>query len=294
MKSRSLPLFLAAVLAFSISDRSFAQDDLRIWKEFIGILKAGKMSVERIRPLPELGDSFKPILLGFLDTVRTQASESDWDVQPEVIRVDDRIQFIVPWSARDQKTSYCFFFVTDGAHWYFQHLENIFIRLDKIAALPTSTFPDVSEEMKAWAREEIYWSFVILNVYLPVAKDRGKASALDMLKDGGGYFVGARAWVPFVSPRKAFVLYLCWEQAHLRGNGVTLVELNDNEAVIQLKTHFFTLYFTAAHLKPVISLADYTSIFETIWKDRALNAGWDLSIEYGQDHQVTFRLTRKR
>jgi hypothetical protein len=292
MHNRSVVCFLAILLCLSFSDRARCQQDLRVWREFVDILKSGKMTADRIRPLAQLGDSYKPTLLGFLDSVRAQASSADWDAQPEVIRIEDRLQFIVPWSARNQKITYCFSFVTDSTHWYFQHLEAIFIRLDKIGDLPTSSFPDVSEEMKAWAREEIYWSFVILNVYLPLVKERGKEVALNTLKDGAGYFVGARTWVPFCAPNKAFVLYLCWEQAHLRGNQFTLLKLEDDHATVQMNTHYFALFFTAAHLRPVISLADFTSIFETIWRDRASKAGWHLDIEYAADHQVTFHLTR--
>jgi len=284
--------FVAVFLALACYNGAYGQDDLRIWRDFIGTLKTGRMTVERIRPLTQLGDTYRPVLLGFLDSVRTQASPADWDAQPEIIRIEDRIQYIVPWTSKNQKVTYCFSLLSEGTQWYFQHLEAIFIRLDTVSNLPTSSFPDVSEEMKIWAREEIYWSFVILNFYLPVAKERGKVAALNMLRDGAGYFVGARTWVPFVHPYKAFVLYLCWEQANLRGNQVTLLKLQDNQAIVRLNTHFFALYFAAAHLKPVISLDDYRQIFETIWQDRASNAGWHLSIEYSADHQATFHLTR--
>lgn len=284
--------FAIIVLALSCYDGAKGQENLRIWREFVGLLKSGTMTVERIRPLAQLGDRYTPILLGFLDSVRAQASQSDWDAQPEIIRVEDRIQYIVPWTAYKQKVTYCFSLISDSTQWYFQHLEAIFIRLDTVSQLPASRFPDVPEEMKTWAREEIFWSFVVLNLYLPVAKDRGKEAALNMLRDGAGYFVGARTWVPFVAPQRAFVLYLCWEQANLRGNQVTLLKLEDNEAILKLNTHFFALYFTAGHLQPAISLTDFTSIFETIWQDRAANAGWRLSIEYSADHQPTFHLRR--
>ncbi len=283
----------ALFIVFISPDQTFCQNDTIIWKEFVGLLKAGKISADRIRPLRQLGDSFKPVLMGYLDTIRIQASPSDWGAQPEIIRSGDRVQFLVPWSARDQKITYCLSFVGDTSQWYFQHLETIFVRLDKLGGLPVSAFPDVSEDQKAWAREEIYWSFVLLNVYLPLTADRGKEFALNILKDGGGYFVGARTWVPFTSPQKAFVLYLCWEQANLRGNHVTLERLEDHEAVVHLKTQFFTLYFTAAHLRPRISLDDYKKIFETIWQDRASNAGWHLDIQYSADYQVTFHFTRE-
>jgi hypothetical protein len=292
MNHRHPVSFVAVFLAFSCYNGAYAQEDLRIWRDFVGTLKAGKMTVDRIRPLTQLGDKYKPILLGFLDSVRTQASPADWEAQPEIIRVEDRIQYIVPWTANNQKVTYCFSMLSDSTQWYFQHLETIFIRLDTVSKFPASGFPDVPEGMKIWAREEIYWSFVILNVYLPVARDRGKEAALNMLRDGAGYFVGAQTWVPFSPPHTAFVLYLCWEQANLRGNQVTLLKLQDNESIVRLNTHFFALYFVAAHLKPVISLDDYKEIFETIWQDRASNAGWQLSIEYSADHQATFHLTR--
>lgn len=138
----------------------------------------------------------------------------------------------------------------------------------------------------------MYWSFVVLTLYLPVAREKGNEYALGMLKDGGGYFVGAKTWVPFAAPHKAFILYLCWEQAKLRGNHVTLMKLEEDEAIVQLNTQFFALYFTAGHLKPRISLEDYKRVFEPIWQDRAFNAGWSLDIQYTEHYRVTFHFKR--
>jgi hypothetical protein len=294
MGNRFLYAGLLFLICASCTGSSYAQDNLRVWRELTTALRNGEMSIERIRPHKDLGDSFKPILLGFLDSVRAQAAPEDWAAIPEVVQIENRTQYIVPWSTRGERVTYCFSFVTEGTRWYFQHLETIFIRLDKIPPLPTSDFPDVSERQKSWAREEIYWSFVVTNFYLPVAKDKGKEHALAMLKDGGGYFVGAKTWVPFAPPRRAFILYLCWEQAKLRGNKVTLVKLEENDAIVRMQTHFLALYSTAAHLKPRISLADYRGIFETIWQDRAVNAGWNLDIRYEGEHDVTFHFTAKR
>ncbi len=292
MMNRIALAFLVLYSSASYHDIAYGQDDYRIWNEFIKALRGGTMSVDKIRPHKQLGDKYKSILLGFLDSARTQASSEDWTAKPEVERIENRTLYIVPWTTRGQKTSYCFSFVTEDSQWYFQHLEAIFVRLDRIARLPVSDFPDVSEAQKNWAREEIYWSFVVTSVYLPVAREKGIEYALTMLKDGVGYFVGAQTWVPFVPPQKSFVLYLCWEQAKLRGNNVTLVKLEENDAIVRLNTHFFALYFAAAHLKPVISLDDYRQIFETIWQDRASNAGWQVDIQYSPDYEVTFHLTR--
>ena len=284
--------FLLLITLFTQLTISYGQDDLKIWNEFLQLVKSGQMTTDRIKPLDQLGDNFKPVLLGYLDTIRVQASPDDWKVVPEIIKIDNRIQFIVPWSERGQRVNYCFSFVILDAKWFFQHLETIFIRLDKLPPLPVSTFQDISEGQKAWAREEIYWSFIVLNIYLPISEEKGKEYALNLLKDGAGYFVGAKTWVPFSSPAKAFILYLCWEQANLRGNNVTLVKLSDSQAIVQMETKFFDLYFTAVHLKPRISIEDYKRIFETIWQDRAQNAGWNLDIKYSPDYKVALYFTR--
>ena len=155
--------------------------------------------------------------------------------------------------------------------------------MDKLAELPTSTFPDMPEENKAWAREEIYWSMLINNFYNVLIKDYDKEYVMGMFKDGGGYFVGAKTWVPFVPPHRAFILYLCWEQANLRGNPVTLEKLEDHEAVIKIEPMYFRLYTQSAHMKQIISFEDYNKIFETIWLDRAKYAGWQLKIEWDKN-----------
>ncbi len=132
-------------------------------------------------------------------------------------------------------------------------------------------------------------------------KDKGKPFVLDMLKDGTGYFVWAKSRVPFLPPHRAFIVFLCWEQAHLRGldsygNGVRLENLTDKEAVVRLSPIYFMLYEAASHLKPQISFEDYKEIFETIWQDRARAAGWNLAIEYLNakgSTECVFRFTRK-
>jgi hypothetical protein len=131
-----------------------------------------------------------------------------------------------------------------------------------------------------------------LSLGLPEVKRSRIVSRLSSKTDGAGYFIGAKTWVPFAAAHKAFILYLCWEQAKLRGNEVALTKLDDTEAHLTLGTHFFSLYFTATHLKPIISLDEYKRIFETIWQDRAVNAGWNLQIQYANDYKVTFVFTR--
>jgi hypothetical protein len=288
IKKKSI-LFFSFLLLFSIT---YSQDETRIWNEFILLWKNGQLTEDKIKPWEQLGDRIKPVFLGFLETIRSQASPEDWTVIPEIIKIDNRIQYIFPWSAGNTKVNYCFSFITENSEWYFQHMESIFIRLDKLTQFPVSEFPDISDSQKSWILEEKYWSFIVQKIYLPLAKEKGKDYALNLLLDGNGYCVEAKTWVPFTSPAKAFILYLCWEQSNLRGNKVTLESLTDTLSVIKLDALFFRLYTNTGHLKLIIPLEDYKQIFETIWQDRAKNAGWNLDISYSPDNKVTFKLTR--
>ena len=96
MTNRIIFLFLIIFCCASLWDIAYSQDDLRIWNEFINVLRDGKISLEKIQPHQPLGDSYKPILLGYLDSVKTQAAPEDWNAKPEVFRIENRIQYIIP------------------------------------------------------------------------------------------------------------------------------------------------------------------------------------------------------
>jgi len=275
--------------------------ELRIWREFVTLLKEGRVPADRVRTMPELGSGMTAPLMGYLDIMKREARWPEWEAEPKVQRSDGRVNFIIPLSfGESDRTSYCFTFVEDERQWYFQHLEAIFIRLDETPPPPTSAFPDTSEKQKAWDREESYWSKIISWRGFLI-KDKGEEFFLDLLKDGNGYFVWAKSRAPFLPPQRAFILFLCWEQAHLRGpnfiaDPVTLESLTDREAVVRLHPIYFQLYQAAAHLKPQISPEDYRKIFETIWQDRAHAAGWNLKIDYADDRgypMCVFRFGRE-
>jgi hypothetical protein len=270
-------------------------DDLAIWKEFVAAVKSGTLAPEQIRPLYGVP---KETLLEHLNQLKAasdaNSSWPDWEA-PEVFSVENLVHFIVKIRiGPDTTTDRLFSFIKEGSRWYYGHMEGIFIRLDKTPPPPTSDFPDVDAEAKAWQREEIYWSEVVSN-YLAIAKKNGKPFALDLLKSGAGYFVGAKSWVPFLPPAKAFILYLCWNESRLRENLVVLEKLTDTEAVVSLQTHFFFLYKRATHLRQWLPFDEYKQIFETIWQDRAQAAGWNLEIECKDPEclQVVFHFSRR-
>ena len=271
---------LLGLLAIIGSQHVYGQDNLAIWKEFVAAVKDGKMTADRIRPYEGIP---KDVLLRQLTDFKgyhdKYNSWKEWK-NPEISPVGNLVHYIVTFTWGGQtKSDFCFTLLKDGGGWYYRHVENIFIRLDRVNKLPASEFPDLPEEKKAWQREEIYWSQMVY-FYTVLAKDKGEDYLVNLLRDGAGYFLAAETWVPFVPPGRAFLLYLCWEQSRLRGNAVILETLSDREATVKLQSQFFYLYKQAGHLKGQIAFEDYRRIFERIWQDRAAAAGWNLEITY--------------
>jgi hypothetical protein len=289
---------ILAAVAFAFCGRfqpASAQDNLRIWKEFVAALKGGTLTLDRIEPLYGVPkETLMRHLMERKEIADRHGYWQEWD-STEVFPVGNLVHFLVTLSVGGgMKSDCCFSFRKEGDRWFYGHLENIFIRLDKTPAPPTSEFPDVSPETKAWQREEIYWSELVY-FYLRVAKEKGKDYFLDLLKKGDGYFVAAKSWVPFLPPQRAFILYLCWDETRLREDRVVLEKLTDDEALVRLQTHFFFLYKRATHLRQWISFDDYRRIFETIWQDRARAAGWKLEIRYEDPEclKCVFYFTKK-
>lgn len=268
------------------------QNEIKIWKDFVNTLMNNKMTLERIRPR----GASKETLMGWLNSIKEKVSQKELSAEPEFYHVENLAHFILPLTYEGEKVNYCFTFLMEGDTWYFHGLEAIFVRLDKIAALPTSKFPDIPENQKAVHREE-FRTADLVQLFNYFVKEKGRDFALNFLKDGPGYFLAAKVRVPFLPPSRAFILYLCWDQAHIEGTGnnVTLEKLTDNEAVVQMETIYFYLYKASSHLRDQISFEDYRRIFETIWQDRAEKAGWKLKIEYQGEYPgaiCVFRFTK--
>jgi hypothetical protein len=226
-----------------------------------------------------------------ISSIRAQARPEDWEATPEIHRVGSQVHFLIPLTTEGgRKTTYCFTIVEEQGTWFLQHLEAIFIRLDRLGTLPASRFPDVSDGTKTWMREETAMT-ERLRLFRLLVREKGKPFAFEWFKDGAGYFLSARTWVPFVPPARAFVLYLCWEQSNLRGSPVTLESLDDNQAAIRVDAVEWRLYQRTGHLNQMISLEDYRELFETVWHDRAAAAGWNLRIDY-EGSKCRFRLER--
>jgi hypothetical protein len=268
--------FILASLAPPPAAAPVPAADTATWHEFVELLKSQPFPAERIKPYQE---GLREPLLGFLETMRHQADWEEWRSEPDAFRVDDRVHFVLPLTFGGQTATYCFSFIVEGGAWYFQHLEGISLRLDELGPPPTSAFPDLPEPTKAWMRAELEVSREIW-LYNTLAGEKGRESARDWFRDGPGYALAARSWVPFVRPERAFVLYLCWEQANLRGNALVLEELTEDEALIRFTPIYLLLYEKTAHLRQQIAFEEYRDLFEFKWRDRAASAGWDVEFSY--------------
>ncbi len=258
------------------------QPDLAVWREFVTLLQAGPFPADRVRPYqPELLESN----LRSLEDIRQQADPRELKRTPEVFRVGPQLHYLLPLKLKDGKATYTFTFLVDGDRWYYQHLDAIAIRLDRLGSLPVSSFPDLPEGTKAWMRAEYDVTRQVW-LYRTLAAEKGGAEARKWLTDGAGYALAARVWIPFVSPERAFVLYLCWEQANLRGSSVTLERLEDNEATVRFTPAWFLLYRITGHLRQQIAFDEYRGLFEYLWRDRASNAGWNVEFSYAGDEVV--------
>ncbi len=284
---------LAVLLLVALS--AGGQDDLAMWREFVQLLKSDTLTVDRIHPAdPRTPES----RLAGLKEFAKAADWSEWEAAPEVVRSGNLVSFIITLGqSRNSPWEYIFCFIVEDGRWYYRFQEGIFIRLDKVGKLPVAAaaFPDLPEERKHWMRQEIYWSEQV-RLFNFLTREKGKDFAFrwvaEGIGNGVGYLLGAATWVPFYPPHKAFILYLCWEQAKLLGNKVVLEKLDENEAVVRFEDlTYFALYMRATHLKQQISLEDYIKIFETIWQDRARAAGWNLTID-GQGRKIYLRFSR--
>lgn len=62
---------------------------------------------------------------------------------------------------------------------------------------------------------------------------------------------------------------------------VVIQEFQENRCEVAIYNHIWRRsYFIVGHLKPIIEYSEYMELFETIWKDRAASAGWEIQFVY--------------
>jgi hypothetical protein len=248
-----------------------------IWNQFISCLRQGGLPLERVQPYDE---SLRPAFTVILDSLRSPLLQATAEIDLEIHQVGNQIHYLIPLG--QEREIFCFSFLVENGEWKLQHIESIILRLDHLGPLPCSVFPDLPEEKKAWIRAEFTVTERV-RLFITLRNEKGEEAAFAWFRDGEGYVLAARSWIPFFPMRRAFILYLCWEQSNLLGGKATLERMGDNEALVNLEPLELALYRRTGHLRTMIGYEDYIRLFETPWQDRAVNAGWKLEITYEAD-----------
>ncbi len=282
-------LHVSILAASLLAGAAAPADDSALWNDFKRSLRAGEITAGRIHPYFE---GLRGPMAGFVEGFRTRTKAEEWEATPEIHRVGNRVHFIIPLTVGSGvKGPYCFTIIEEEGGWFFQHVESIFIRLDQLGPLPTSTYPDLPEEKKTWMREENTLTDR-LRFHDFLVREKGVTFAQDWIgREADGYFLAARTWVPFVPPARAFILYLCWEQSRLRGSPATLERLDDDRADVTIDAIEWRLHRQTAHLRRLLPAEDFRQFYETVWRRRAAAAGWNVDVQCG-DSRCRLAFTR--
>jgi hypothetical protein len=244
-----------------------------IWQALQRKLVVGGWSESDVRPL-------MPGMLSMLVTMLNRwSSPRQADLQLyKIVQVGQTIHFLLRRDKPDEK--FCVSVQVEGDHWYMQHLESINIDFSEPSDTPcvAEDLPSLPEAQVAWIREEVAMTErVRLFAFLCASKTR--QFALDWFKDGDGYALAARAWIPYFAPEVALVWYAAWSEWYLHRNPACIKMVGPQKATLCLTDPLhWHLYRQTGHLRSQISEADYEALFDVIWQDRARAAGWRLGI----------------
>jgi hypothetical protein len=97
-------------------------------------VKNDRLAPDHVRPYHEFLKA--ETLLGFLDVMRAKATWVEWEKDPEVHRIDDRIHVLLPPTFDGKTDTYTFLFLLEKDTWYFQQLEAISIRIVQVGTFP--------------------------------------------------------------------------------------------------------------------------------------------------------------
>ena len=176
--------------------------------------------------------------------------------------------------------SYRLDFVGNADNWKLLFIECITIPIAKIEMLPFDDFPPLKEIDENWIREERRISTMI-NWYNFIKNTSGIEKALEHFRIGAGEVLAAKAWVPYFSDKKAFIVYISWYESRVIGEKVTIEKFSDDECIVKYTDPiWFKMYNVATHLRLQIPFDEYKQLYEYIWHDRAKCSGWKIEINH--------------
>jgi hypothetical protein len=260
-------------------------DRAGLWNALTLKLASGGWSEQDVHPLAAgMTGLLVPVLNRFAQSFKSGAGGQ----LRRVIETGNTVHFLFNIGSDE----YCASVLLVNGCWYFHHLEAISIDLSNPPELPCTgaSLPGLPEQQLDWMREEAAMTERV-RLFNFLAAQKSRACALDWFRDGAGFALAARAWIPYFEPRLALLWYAAWSETYLHGNPVTVLRIDENNSTIRLADPLhWRLYRQTVHLKAQIGEPDYEALFDIVWQDRAKCAGWSLDIvrdERGIDLRFT-------
>lgn len=178
---------------------------------------------------------------------------------------------------------------TDGK-WQICFIECITLPVHDITEIPYSDFKPYEKE--SWIRAEHNISNIVYQ-YTKIKSQSDISHALEWFRDGAGNVLAAESWVPFYNKHKAIIAYNAWYENRINGEQVAIDEFDDDICVIRFTCHLWRrVYDSVTHIKTMITHDEYMGLFESIWRDRAGNAGLQAEFLYGDNYTTIIKFTR--
>ncbi|MCL5273618.1 MAG: hypothetical protein M1434_02595 [Chloroflexi bacterium] len=248
---------------------------LELWDALLRKLTCGDWHEQDVHPLMA---GMEGMVVSMLNRFSHSVSAHAHVQLRRTIQTGNTIYFL--FNLGEDATEYCASVDIEKDHWYFQHLESITIDFSTLPGVPCSgdALPDLPKQQLDWMRAEINMTERV-RLFNYLAAEKSREFALDWFKDGAGFALAARAWVPYFEPRLAFIWYVAWSETHLHGNPVTVFSAGLEQSLIRFTDPLhWRLYRQTGHLSSQIGEQDYEALFDVIWQDRAQRAGWNLEI----------------
>jgi len=254
-------------------------DAQTIWNEFLGKLQADSFTEN------DFADDMKPFLSSFLTGTAAQFRRDKFINSPADI-IDGEHKKIVILACPDGE--YRFDFIINAGKWQLCFIECVTLPLANITDFPYNSFIPLAEK-EAWIYAERNISKTV-HFFCKLKDIFGFDEALMWFNDGAGEFLCAKSWVPFYKESKAFILFCGWIETRINGENVSVDVFTDDKCALRFINHlWFRVYHAVSHIKIQLTLEEYKKLFEHIWTDRAMHAGWNVDFEYdGNDTILLF------
>ena len=251
----------------------------RTWLKFCNKMRADALNDEDFSD--EMRIFLSPILCG-CDAIqrRSKFLDSPYDIYEN----DKKCSVIV--HCPDDDYRFDFSFMNDK--WKLLFIECITLPVSDLSVMPYTAFQRLPVKETEIRREKEISKLIYF--YDQFRKLVGRQKAMEILFDGAGEFLCAKSWVPFFDETLSYIAYAAWIENCIYGEQVEIVSFSEQCCRLLFHKHIWRkLYTMTGHIRKMIDYEEYIDIFESIWKNRAFESGWELQVNYrDEDTELVF------